>query len=169
MDRFAHKLALSCIPVRLKGEPVCRLNSHRSCNHTMFRQVLTLFRTEVSKIGYPIWDSEAKKKNTLSSGMFLYRPNKGYPKVHHMIDVIYRYMYIAHHTICHRGKYMFMGVYRYAIYLFQCSTWYLIQWVQEMREILSWTREEIFHIFKQPCIILFNIYSQTSLIWTPKG
>ena len=51
LDHFAHRCALCHVPVH-------RLNSHRSCNHT-------LFRTEACKIFYSVWGSRANKKKTI--------------------------------------------------------------------------------------------------------
>ena len=52
-----------------------------------------------------------------------------------------------------------MGARRYGIYLWVFNS-IAHEWTQRTSEMSSWTREGKFHIYKQPCIILFIIWTQ---------
>ena len=49
-----------------------------------------------------------------------------------------------------------MGARRYGISL-QVFNSIAHEWAQQTSEMSSWTREEKFHVYKQPCIISFII------------
>ena len=42
------------------------------------------------------------------------------------------------------------------------------KWAQRTSEMSSWTREEKFHIYKQPCIIFFYHINTIALYWQEK-